>query len=101
MFSVLTRDIELFFISERSLFIRTFQGKTYDVDYSLDQLQQLVDPDQFFRINRNVMVNIEAVIKLIAYSSNRLKLIIQSGFNADKLIVSREKVYDFKKWMDR
>jgi len=101
MLSVLTRDVELFFISERSVFIRTFQGKTYDVDYSLEQLQQLVDPDQFFRINRNVMVNIEAVSKLVIYSSNRLKLVIHSGFHADELIVSRDKVSDFKGWMDR
>jgi DNA-binding LytR/AlgR family response regulator len=101
LLSVLIRDVELFFISERSVFIRTFQGKTYDVDYSLDQLQQLVDPDHFFRINRNYMVNIEAVSKLVVYSSNRLKLVLYSGFNADELIVSRDKVSDFKRWMDR
>jgi DNA-binding LytR/AlgR family response regulator len=101
MLSVLTHEIELFFISERSVFIRTFQGKTFDVDYSLEQLQQLVDPNQYFRINRNVMVNIEAVSKLVVYSSNRLKLVLHSGFNADELIVSRDKVSDFKRWMDR
>ena len=99
--SILTRDIEMFFIRERSVFIHTFQGKIYDIDYSLEQLQQLVDPDRFFRINRNVMVNIEAVSKLVAYSSNRLKLVVHSGFNADELIVSRDKVSDFKRWMDR
>jgi DNA-binding LytR/AlgR family response regulator len=99
--SILTRDIEMFFIRERSVFIHTFQGKTFDVDYSLEQLQQLVDPDLFFRINRNVMVNIEAVSKLVTYSSSRLKLVVQSGFNADELIVSRDKVSDFKRWMDR
>lgn len=101
MFSVLTRDIELFFISERSVFIRTFQGKTYDVDYSLDQVQQLVDPDQFFRINRNYLVNIDSVNKLVSYSSSRIKLELQPEFKADDLIVSREKVSEFKKWMDR
>jgi DNA-binding LytR/AlgR family response regulator len=101
MLSVLTRDIQLFFISERSVFIRTFNGKTYDVDYSLDQLQQLVDPDQFFRINRNFIVNIEAFAKMISYSSSRIKLELQPEFKAEDLIVSRDKVADFKKWMDR
>lgn len=101
MLSVLTKDVELFFISERSVFIRTFQGKTYDVDYSLDQLQQLVDPDLFFRINRNFMINIDAVSKLVSYSSSRLKILLFSGLNIDDLIVSRDKVSDFKKWMDR
>ncbi|HNZ71767.1 MAG TPA: LytTR family DNA-binding domain-containing protein, partial [Prolixibacteraceae bacterium] len=92
---------ELFFIDERSVFIRTFQGKTYDVDYSLDQLQQLVDPDQFFRINRNYLVNIDAVTKLVSYSSSRFKLELQPEFRADDLIVAREKAGEFKKWMDR
>jgi DNA-binding LytR/AlgR family response regulator len=101
MLSVLTRDIQLFFISERSVFIRTFNGKTYDVDYSLDQLQQLVDPDQFFRINRNCLVNIDAVNKMVSYSSSRIKLELQPEFKAEDLIVSRDKVADFKKWMDR
>jgi DNA-binding LytR/AlgR family response regulator len=101
MLSVLTRDIQLFFISERSVFIRTFNGKTYDVDYSLDQLQQLVDPDQFFRINRNCLLNIDAVNKMVSYSSSRIKLELQPEFKTDDLIVSRDKVFDFKKWMDR
>jgi len=91
LLSVLSRDVELFFIDERSVFIRTFQGKTYDVDYSLDQLQQLVDPDQFFRINRNYLVNIDAVTKLVSYSSRRFKLELQPEFRADDLIVAREK----------
>jgi len=101
LLSVLSRDVELFFIDERSVFIRTFQGKTYDVDYSLDQLQQLVDPDQFFRINRNYLVNIDAVTKLVSYSSSRFKLELQPEFRADDLIVAREKAGEFKKWMDR
>jgi DNA-binding LytR/AlgR family response regulator len=101
MFSILTNDIELFFISERSVFIRTFQGKTCDVDYSLDQLQQLVDPDQFFRVNRNYLVNIDSVTKLVTYSSSRIKLELQPEFKTEDIIVSREKVADFKKWMDR
>ncbi len=101
LLSVLTSDVELFFIEERSVFIRTFQSKTYDVDYSLDQLQQLVDPDQFFRINRNYLVNIDAVTKLVSYSSSRFKLELNPEFRDDDLIVAREKASDFKKWMDR
>ncbi|MCF8363605.1 MAG: LytTR family DNA-binding domain-containing protein [Prolixibacteraceae bacterium] len=98
--SVLTSDVELFYISERSTFMRTFQGKNYGIDFSLDQVQQQVNPSKFFRINRNYLVNIEAVAKLLAYSGSRLKLLLTSGFKADDLIVSREKTTDFKRWMD-
>lgn len=101
LMSVPVGDIELFYISNRSVFMRTFQGKTFDVDYSLDQLQHLVDPDRFFRINRNFMVNIDAIAKLVAYSSNRIKLELQPEYKSDDLIVSRDKVSEFKKWLDR
>jgi DNA-binding LytR/AlgR family response regulator len=98
--SVVTSDVELFYISERSTFIRTFEGKNYDIDFSLDQVQQQVDPAKFFRINRNYLVNIEAVSKLVTYSSSRLKLVLASGYKPDDLIVSREKTGEFKRWMD-
>jgi DNA-binding LytR/AlgR family response regulator len=98
--SVATNNVELFYISERSTFIRTFEGKNYGIDFSLDQVQQQVDPAKFFRINRNFLVNIEAVSKLVTYSSSRLKLVLASGFKSNDLIVSREKTGEFKRWMD-
>jgi DNA-binding LytR/AlgR family response regulator len=98
--SVATNNVELFYISERSTFIRTFEGKNYGIDFSLDQVQQHVDPAKFFRINRNFLVNIEAVSKLVTYSSSRLKLVLASGFKSNDLIVSREKTGEFKRWMD-
>lgn len=94
-------DIELFYISERSVFIHTFQSKNYDLDFSLDQIQQLVDPELFFRINRNCLVQANAVAKLVNYSSSRMKIILVSGNFPEDLIVSREKVSEFKKWLDR
>lgn len=101
MLSVLSTNIELFYISERSVFLHTFEGKTYDVDYSLDQLQQLVDPDCFYRINRNYLININAVTKLMSYSTSRIKVELHPSFKSDDLIVSREKVAEFKRWLDR
>ncbi|MDA3816805.1 MAG: LytTR family DNA-binding domain-containing protein [Prolixibacteraceae bacterium] len=98
--SVLTSEVELFYISERSTFIRTYKGKNYGIDFSLDQVQQQVDPAKFFRINRNSLVNIEAISKLITYSGSRLKLVLASGFKPDNLLVSREKTGDFKRWID-
>jgi DNA-binding LytR/AlgR family response regulator len=98
---VQSAEVEMFYISERSTFIRTFKGKIYDIDYSLDQLQQLLRPEQFFRVNRNCLVNIEAVSKLVSYSSSRLKLVLATGYKAENLVVSRDKVPEFKKWLDK
>lgn len=102
--SVQVNEICCFYILERSTFIRTFSGKEYPVDYSLDQLQKTVDPEKFFRINRNCLVYINAIGDIIGYSSSRLQLKLNEKIppvNEDYLVVSRDKVSDFKKWMDR
>ncbi len=98
--SIPVKDICCFFVEERNSFIQTVTGKSLDVDYSLDQLQKMVDPSLFFRINRNVLVHLNCIDEIISYSSSRLKLKLASGFNPDP-IVSRDKVSEFKKWMDR
>ena len=75
-------------------------GKKYDVDYSLDQLQKLVDPALFFRINRNYLIHIDAIQDIFSYSSNRLGVKLKMLDHLD-MIVSRDKVADFKMWLDR
>lgn len=98
--SVRVNEICCFFVEERNTFVQTQKGKIYDLDYSLDQLQKMVDPEQFFRINRNFLVNINCIDEIISYSTSRLKLKLLSETSGD-LIVSRDKVSEFKHWMDR
>jgi DNA-binding LytR/AlgR family response regulator len=86
-----------FFVEERNTFLKTTDNKNFDLDYSLDQIQKIVDPKLFFRINRNFIVNINYIDEIVSYSTNRLKL--KTG-NTEQ-IVSRDKVSDFKLWMDR
>lgn len=99
--SVLTNEIECFCINERSLFLRTVAGKIFDLDYSLDQIQTMVDPVQFFRINRNYIINIHYITQIISYSTSRLLVKLTSPKQDDDLIVSRDKVSEFKHWLDR
>ena len=98
--SIQVSKICCFFVEERNTFLRTQKGKTYDLDNSLEQLHKLIDPNQFFRINRNYTVNINYIDEIISYSTNRLKLKL-TGETNDDLIVSRDKVSEFKHWMDR
>lgn len=95
--SIPIENVCCFFVEERCTFLNTVENKTYDLDYSLDQLQNMVDPGKFFRINRNSLVNINCIGEIISYSTNRLKLKI----GKTEQIVSRDKVSDFKQWMDR
>ena len=92
--------IDCFFIRERATFLKTDTGKNYDIDYSLDQVQKMVDPEKFFRINRNYLINLDAIQDIYSYSSSRLAVKIKMLDHLD-LIVSREKVTDFKNWLDR
>jgi DNA-binding LytR/AlgR family response regulator len=98
--SVSVNEIQCFLIRERGTFLKTTNGKTYDIDYSLDQVQKLVDPNTFFRINRNYLIHINAIQDIYAYSSSRLGVKLKMLDHLD-MIVSREKVSDFKKWLDR
>lgn len=99
--SVQTLSIHCFFIMERNTFIQTDTGKTYPIDYSLDKIEQLVDPGQFFRINRNFIVNSSAIQDILIYSSGRLKIILNGWTEKEDILVSRERVTEFKEWMDR
>jgi len=100
-FSISTEDIACFYIRERSTFIKSKVGKNFDIDFSLDQVQHMVDPDQFFRINRNYIVNLDSITDIISYSTNRLKLKLKNFEHLEDLIVSREKTSDFKQWLDK
>lgn len=95
-----TAHIKYFYSLEKSTFMFEDSGKSYDISYSLDQVETQIDPKQFFRINRKNIVNIEAIQEIIAYSSSRLKLIIK-GSDEDNIIVSRRKINEFKDWLEK
>jgi len=99
--SIQTEEIWCFYILERATFIRTSSDKDYPVDYYLDYLQKTINPDKFFRINRNCIININAISDILNYSSSRLKIKLKSNKPIYDLIVSKDKVKEFKKWMDK
>ena len=99
--SVTAADISYFYINERSVFLSDNNGKDYGVDYSLEQLQTLLDPRKFFRINRECIINIEAISLMYSFSSSRLQLTLKNREKSDLFVVSRDKVAEFKKWIDK
>lgn len=99
--SVPSGEISHFHISERSVFLNDNQGKDYGIDYSLEQLQTMLDPRKFFRINRECIVNLEAISLMYSYSSSRLQLTLKDREKSDLFVVSRDKVAEFKRWIDR
>ncbi|HZY25939.1 MAG TPA: LytTR family DNA-binding domain-containing protein, partial [Bacteroidales bacterium] len=99
--SVPIGEISHFHINERSVFLSDLQGKDYGIDYSLEQLQTMLDPRKFFRINRECIVNLESIALMYSYSSSRLQLTLKNMEKSDLFVVSRDKVSEFKRWIDR
>lgn len=99
--SVPVADVSHFHIIERSVFLKDSNRREYAVDYSLEQLENILDPEMFFRINRDCIVNINLIVTMYSYSSSRLQLTLKNEDKNDKFVVSRERVREFKKWIDR
>lgn len=77
-----------------------FNGSKYLLENNLSQLEEQLQPDNFFRINRHLLVNIESVKKVHTWLGGRLKVEINPSTNAET-IVSRERVNGFKEWLGR
>jgi DNA-binding LytR/AlgR family response regulator len=98
--TVNTRDALYFYSQEKATFLQVAENKRYIIDYTLEEVEGLLDPKQYFRINRKYLVQLGAVKDIIAYSNSRLRLILIDSDEMD-VIVSRDKVQAFKKWLDR
>ena len=98
--SVAVKDIVYFFSRDKASFCCTTEGRTYLIDYTLEQLDAMLDPKQYFRINRKYIVGLESFTDIISYSNSRLRLVLQNSDDND-IIVSRDRVADFKQWLDR
>ena len=92
--------IAYFFSDDRINFFKTFDDKKYIVDYTMDEIEQMLDPEQYFRINRAFMVSIKSIDQIHDYFGNRLKLNLKPSIDKEAL-VSREKVSQFKEFMGK
>lgn len=96
---ILTSDIELFYSENKATYAHTKEGRNYVLDYTLDKLEELIDPKQFFRINRGQMIKLEAIRDISVYSNSRLKIFL-NHYSEQECVVSREKVNDFRNWLE-
>lgn len=91
--------IQCFYSMEKYTFLQNKSGRDYAVNYSLDQLEGLLDTAKFFRINRKYIISFLGIADIVSYSNSRLLVKLISN-HSDDLTVSREKVQDFKKWLE-
>lgn len=92
-------EIECFYSENKGTYAHTTQGRNYLLDTTLEQLEDELQPDVFFRINRKFYVNINAIKDMVSYTNSRLQIKLNS-YNEQDVIVARERVKDFKKWLE-
>ncbi len=90
--------IECFYSENKGTYIHTTEGRDYLIDLTLEQLEPELAPDTFFRTSRKFYVNINAIKDIISYTNSRLQIKLNS-YNFQDVIVSRERVKDFKNWI--
>ncbi len=98
--SVEVEEIAYFYSDGRVNFFKTRDNRKFIVDYTMDELEVMLDPERYFRISRSFYVSIESVDQIHDYFGNRLLLNLQPMVDKEA-IVSREKVTDFKRWMGK
>ena len=93
-----TESIVCMYSDEGHTYLVEKSNATHIVDFTLERLEELVDPHMFFRINRKMMININEIVSVEDYFNNRLKIKVQNRIPLE-MVVSRNRVKHFKNWL--
>lgn len=99
LFTLKVSDIAYFYFENKITFAVTHQNKEFMVDFSLDKLGEQLDPDVFFRANRQIILNIESIQRIEPYFLGKAVVQVLPPFK-DKIVVSKEKIASFKLWLN-
>lgn len=95
-----TNDIAYVYTEDKAVMIMTNAGQSYFINYSLDEVEQQLDDNQFFRLNRQVISSLGSIEKISNYFNGKLKIELNPTFGGE-ILVSRVKAPVFKNWLER
>jgi two-component system LytT family response regulator len=98
--AVKTDEVAYFLTEQKLSLLVTKENQRYPVDYSLDELTPMLDPAQFFRVNRQLIIHLDAAAEIHPYFKGRLKLILSPPLR-EEVIVSSERTPAFKAWLEQ
>lgn len=98
--SIPTEQVAYFMTEGRYSKLVTKSNEKYLIDQSLEHLEQKIDPNLFYRVNRQALVSFNAIDQMIVWSKSRVKLALQPACESD-IIVSIDKSSEFKRWLNR
>ncbi|RXR31834.1 response regulator transcription factor [Flavobacterium piscinae] len=91
-------EVECFYSENKGTYLHTIDNRDYLLDITLEQLESELNPKDFFRVSRKFIIPLRTIKDIVVYSNSRLKVILPT-YKADEVIVSRERVNDFKEWL--
>jgi len=100
LFFITTDKICFFQADNKIVYLVDKEGNRYVVEYKMESLEEQLDPQQFFRLNRSFIVSIDAIDQVKPYYNSRLKLSVKCITSQEDIVVSRERVAGFKQWAD-
>ncbi|MCO6148588.1 LytTR family DNA-binding domain-containing protein [Flavobacterium sp. NRK1] len=93
-----TEDVECFYSENKGTYIHTKDNRDYLLETTLEQLENELDPAEFFRVSRKFIVSVSVIKDIVVYTNSRLKITLPT-YKEDEVIVSRERVSDFREWL--
>lgn len=97
--SLQVEDVAYFYSEEKTTFAVTSGGREHIIDLSLNRLEEQLNPEQFFRVNRQMILNIDAIDRAVPYLKGRIKVMVHPAFKSD-IIISEGKTSAFKLWLN-
>lgn len=92
-------EVECFYSENKGTYAATSEGRNYLLDTTLEHLEEELSPKMFFRVSRKFYVSVNHIKDIISYTNSRLQIKL-NRFNGPEIIVSRERVRDFKLWLE-
>lgn len=93
-----TADAAYFFSEDKITFLVDWKGQRFALDQSLEKLEESLDADQFFRVNRQFIIHLKSIGEMIAYSKSRVKILLDPSTKPE-VVVSTERSPHFKRWL--
>lgn len=99
LFTLQVSDIAYFYSENKLTFAVTHKNREYLIDLALDRLSEQLDPDHFFRTNRQTLVCIDAIQRIESYFLGKAIVHVQPPFK-DKIMISKDKMASFRMWLN-
>ncbi len=100
LFFIKASDVAYFYADNKIVYLVDREGNRFIVNYTLEKLETILDPHEFFRINRKIIVHAGVIDQVKTVANNRFKLLLKGIKTTEEITISRDKMSDFRIWAD-